>query len=71
VASLWQSPALLDAAENARRKKTSFYNIDCSKKTNPPRRPASCTFGKLDVLDQDMAAFVKANFLDPKQGKLN
>ena len=37
-----------------------------------PRRPASCTFGKLDVVvDQDMASstFVKANFLDPKQGK--
>ena len=38
----------------------------------PPRRPASCTFGKLDVvIDKDMASstFVKANFLDPKQGK--
>lgn len=41
----------------------------------PPRRPASCTFGKLDVIrDSDMASsstFVKANFLDPKQGKAN
>ena len=45
------------------------------KKVNPPRRPASCTFGKLEAIDDgdddDMASFVKANFLDPKQGKLN
>ncbi len=31
-----------------------------------PQRPASCTFGNLDG---DKKTFVKANFLDPQQGK--
>ena len=37
-----------------------------------PRRPASCTFGNLDYCsdENNLATFVKANFLDPKQGNI-
>ena len=51
---------------NPRPNNNNNNRVPSQQQQHLPQRPASCTFGNLDG---DKKTFVKANFLDPQQGK--